>query len=74
MRKYIVQIAFDGRRDVVQILKAKDDADLERKMKDELSECATGFEYMPLRNFLKGGFLLGTWCGHETILKNEEPK
>jgi hypothetical protein len=60
--------------DVVQVLKAKDGADLERKMKDELSECATGFEYMPLKDFLKGGFLLGSWCGCETILKKEKDK
>ena len=74
--KYIVTIIADNNMcptldDLVLIVKAKNDKDLENKMKEIIPKeewrYYNGFSYDTLRTFIKDGILIGNWVGSEFI-------
>lgn len=76
--RYIVQVVFDNQHDYVEMVKAKDDFDLEIKFKKILkerypsSEHLLGIEYMPLKDFRRETILCGTWHGYDSLMRMEE--
>ena len=78
MKRYLVRIEFRESHDMVEIVKAKDRKDLERKIAESYEKALTyyndllGIEYEELRNLpkltsYKGRLLVGAWTGAECL-------
>lgn len=80
MKRYVIRVQYTKRSDLVYLVKAKNDIDLEKIMAREYSNCFSlidGYEYEQLNNrmFKKNDTKLvcGNWVGVE-IMKDDLKK